>query len=133
MCIRDRGWVGGEWGRVLKTTDGGYSWDIIISGTNDALRSLKFFDENIGLACGSSGLLIRTSDGGNVWSLLQPLTNLTQRKVFTFSENKASIIGDAGQIFKSSDAGLTWDKQQKGTTKGIGLSLIHISEPTRPY
>ena len=44
------------------------------------------------------------------------------------------IIDDNGQKFKVGDTvGVTFNKASGHEGGGFGLSLIHISEPTRPY
>src|SRR5688572_19617209 len=77
------GWTAGGWNfKVHKTIDGGETWTPLTLTNNQYLRSIEFFDENIGL-CGSvasSGLpqperlgrLYRTTDGGATWTDIAP-------------------------------------------------------------
>jgi len=42
------GWAVGDFGAILKTTDGGTSWTLQSSGTTNDLESVYFTDSNTG-------------------------------------------------------------------------------------
>ena len=60
------GWAVGRIGTILKTTDGGISWNFQSSGSTDALREICFIDENTGWVIGGQTIL-KTTDGGEHW------------------------------------------------------------------
>src|SRR5947207_8303097 len=58
------GFVVGDAGTVVKTTDAGMTWSPLTSGTTNALHDVYFFDVTQGIAVGEQGLILRTTDGG---------------------------------------------------------------------
>jgi photosystem II stability/assembly factor-like uncharacterized protein len=69
VCFVDdqRGWIGGEFGLVLHTTDGGKSWKRQVNSAGKLLFSLRAIDPQHVLATGVEGNLIETRDGGQTW------------------------------------------------------------------
>jgi len=61
------GFVVGDSGTILKTTDAGATWAPLVSGTTTTLHGVYFFDANAGVAVGEQGLILRTTDGGTAW------------------------------------------------------------------
>jgi hypothetical protein len=61
------GFVVGDAGTIVKTTDAGVTWSPLTSGTTNALRDVYFFDATQGVAVGEQGLIFRTTDGGAGW------------------------------------------------------------------
>ncbi|HXC05283.1 MAG TPA: YCF48-related protein, partial [Bacteroidia bacterium] len=99
----------GNHGTVLRTTDGGLSWDIRNLLLKDSLNlyGLNFLDSNYGMLCGEGGSLFKTTDGGETWITLSsgallPLTGIT-----IIDHNVAIAVG-LGGIMLTSDGGATW-------------------------
>ena len=69
---REVGYVCGVSGTLLKTTDGGRSWQTIreggaIGGRRESFQSLWFVTDKRGYAVGNGGLFWRTDNGGGDW------------------------------------------------------------------
>jgi len=64
------GWACGEWGIVLRTTDGGETWELLDTGVDKTLFDLDFVTRDLGIAVGIDGVVIRTTDGGETWKIL---------------------------------------------------------------
>ena len=62
------GWAVGEFGTILKTTNGGTNWTILSSGTTTDLNSVYFINANTGTAVGLMGTVLRTTNGGINWT-----------------------------------------------------------------
>jgi hypothetical protein len=60
----DVGYIAGEGGVVLKTTDGGESWLPQYTGTQNGLRALYFKNENEGWLAGAGITILKTENGG---------------------------------------------------------------------
>ncbi len=69
VCFVDdqQGWIGGEFGLVLHTTDGGKSWKRQVNSAGKLLFSLRAVDARHLLATGVEGNLVETRDGGQTW------------------------------------------------------------------
>jgi hypothetical protein len=57
----------GYYGTILKTYDGGSSWEIMNSGTNERLIAVYFVNAFTGYIAGGWGTLLKSSDGGKNW------------------------------------------------------------------
>ena len=61
------GFVVGDTGTILKSTDAGATWTPLTSGTSTTLHGVYFLDPDEGVAVGDSGTILRTTDGGAAW------------------------------------------------------------------
>lgn len=67
------GYVCGDIGQILKTEDGGNTWDFFVSGTEESLQSIEFISDKIGFVCGFAGTILSTTDAGETWkSMISP-------------------------------------------------------------
>ena len=63
----NEGFVCGFEGFLIKTEDGGQSWQEIAYNDERKARKIYFVDEQTGWAVGEDGLVLSTTDGGNTW------------------------------------------------------------------
>src|SRR6266480_2904841 len=61
------GFVVGDTGTILKSTDAGATWASLTSGTSTTLHGIYFLDPTEGIAVGDSGTILRTTNGGAAW------------------------------------------------------------------
>lgn len=109
------GWVCGDAGTLLKTTDGGQVWTQVSSFADD-LNSITFKDASTGVAVGDDGIIIRTVDGGANWSQVPSGTTEQFRKVSWGSGSMFFAAGDDGLAAVSTDNGSSWVIKNTGTT-----------------
>lgn len=105
------GWIAGEFGLVLHTTDGGQTWASQRYGRDlPQLVALQFYDEHAGLAVGQQGALLKTTDGGTRWVGVR---SGTKRGLYgiALSGNDGVIVGD-GVVLKTDDGGHSWAQAQ---------------------
>jgi len=107
------GFVVGDAGTILKTTDAGMTWSPLASGTTNALYDVYFFDATQGVAVGDLGLILRTTDGGAGWQGVTSGVKDALRSVSFFGAN-GIIGGDSQDILYSTDAGASWQIGQSG-------------------
>jgi photosystem II stability/assembly factor-like uncharacterized protein len=107
------GFVAGDAGTILKTTDAGMTWSPLTSGTTNALHDVYFFDATQGIAVGEQGLILRTTDGGTGWQDVTSGVTDTLRSV-SFSGVNGISGGDSQTILYSTDAGASWQISQSG-------------------
>ena len=123
------GWIVGDSGILLRTTDGGETWISQKSNTNVVLKSVFFIDKNYGWIVGSkfsipnrsSNVILRTTDGGNQWKL-DSLEWLPSKIFFVDKNIGWTICSNAeiypnyhGIIIKTTDGGISWFHQTDGT------------------
>ncbi|MBK8551569.1 MAG: T9SS type A sorting domain-containing protein [Ignavibacteria bacterium] len=58
------GWVAGDAGYILRTTDGGHQRDSLNSLTHTGLYSIFFLNKDTGFVAGYNGLILKTTNGG---------------------------------------------------------------------
>ena len=122
------GFVVGDAGTILKTTDAGMNWSQLTSGTINALHGVYFFDAGQGVAVGEQGLILRTTDGGVGWQKVTSRVRDTLRSV-SFSGVNGVSGGDSQTIVYSTDAGASWQVSQSGFFGG-GFPGAHMLSDT---
>lgn len=113
----DTGWACGDFGRIIKTTNGGQSWFTASSPVNQLLLKIHSFDGQTVIAAGYDKTILRSTDGGENFSQIQTGivsgTNLWRVKMV--SSNTGWICGTNNTLLKTTNGGLTW---QSVTTPG---------------
>lgn len=122
------GFVVGDAGTILKTTDAGATWAPLTSGTTQSLRDLYFFSDNEGVAVGDNGLILRTTDGGANWTTITSGVRDSLHAV-SFSGANGVCGGTSQDILYSTDSGATWHVSQKGQFGG-GFFGAQMLSPT---
>ncbi|MBK9229232.1 MAG: hypothetical protein IPL67_19775 [Ignavibacteria bacterium] len=105
MIDRNTGWIAGQLGTILKTTNGGANWILQPSGTEDALHSVKFHDDNTGYVVGDFGTILKTTNGGEYWSEQESGMMHGLNSVFFTDKNHGWIVGESGTIIHTSTGG----------------------------
>ncbi|MDW3651814.1 MAG: YCF48-related protein [Bacteroidia bacterium] len=110
---------GSFWGMILKTSDGGSTWQLIRESSFDLLplyqgMDIKFFNESVGIISCLEGKILKTVDGGNNWMevntpLSGSLANLYEISIV--DEQTAWVVGATGAILKTEDQGQSWIQQ----------------------
>jgi photosystem II stability/assembly factor-like uncharacterized protein len=102
------GWVAGDNGTILKTTDSGENWILLSSGISENLTSIFFVDSSMGWVVGDYGKIINSTDGGNSWTHQQGGTNRYLRSVYFTNDTIGYVAGLYGTILKTTNAGVDW-------------------------
>ena len=100
------GYFAGTSGVVYRTSDGGNSWDRIVTGQNGTINGINSNSRGV-WAVGDNGLLIFSSDNGSTWAQ-QTVGATTRFNSISFHENIGLIAGDGGTIFRTTDSGENW-------------------------
>jgi len=122
------GWVAGENGAILKTTDGGTSWTPQTSGTTQTLRCLHFTDPNTGWAAGGQGVILKTTNGGGTWVTQTSNTTQQLNAIKFIDSNNGWATGGNTTVRKTTNGGTNWTTQTvTGANSGLwGLTLIDL-------
>jgi photosystem II stability/assembly factor-like uncharacterized protein len=135
---RDHGWIVGDRGLVLRTQDGGQSWQPVTLRVDQAepqappidcrLESVFFVSPTHGWIAGgyvnpcattSTGVLFATVDGGNTWKPLPGVALPRIRKVKFTTPLEGLAVGDGNAlkptgIFYTRDGGRSWSTRTGG-------------------
>jgi len=117
------GWLVGDGGLVLKTSDLGKSWQT----TEGALPPgcAAAFDYSalsvVGTHCWVAGTpgtrVLHSADGGRSWQAADTGQPLPIRGLEFVDEQNGWAVGDLGTILATSDGGRTWKKQRSGAAR----------------
>lgn len=122
------GWIVGNKGIVLKTTDGGVNWVKKNLPFQYDLLKVFFYNQNYGWIGTANGRILITTDGGENWneSLIQNDFTYFDAIYFTTPLVGHISIGKyrAVYIMKSTDGGYTWIKKD---------SLVSATTASRWY
>ena len=112
------GWIAGNNGLILHTSNGGNNWYPQTSTVSNSLQSISFCDTMHGWAVGSKGTVLTTSDGGEIWTFIELDTsiNIYNTKVQCISPSTAVIFNIRFEydvfvdprVWITSNTGLTW-------------------------
>ena len=108
------GFINGGYETILKTTDGGYNWEVKYDGNAfyywKSFNDLEFTNETTGFAVGDEGQLLKTTDVGETWSL-QPLDVGFNLDLIEFADSLTGFIlgGNDSLMLKTLDGGETWN------------------------
>ncbi len=107
---REKGWIVGMDGIILKTEDSGNNWRKLESNCDTPLYSIEL-KGNRGWIVGSEGIFLISDDAGESWEVKDKAikTRFWLREV-TFSDaDHGWIIGAMGTIARTTDGGVSWE------------------------
>ena len=144
------GWAVGSAGKILKSTDGGASWNAQISGTTFDLGAVNFFDSQTGWATSvTGGQILRTVDGGANWAqtnISSSSNTITVLRDIAFADaNSGWAVGSvlnfstsssSSLLLYSGDGGVSWTPQTTTLPPSVlllsGVAVVppSVPEPT---
>ncbi|MBS1262072.1 MAG: Ycf48-like protein [Calditrichaeota bacterium] len=117
-------------GFIVRTTNGGGSWNQLALGTIPFLNAIDFAGADIGMAAGEQGTVRITGDGGDSWTTPSDLpTDAALFDVAVLDGSRAWVCGAGGVIFASSDGGDTWTADESGTSEPL-RGIFFLDETT---
>jgi photosystem II stability/assembly factor-like uncharacterized protein len=107
------GWAVGDIalmsGAVLRTTDGGLSWQAV-SKTDEILAAIKFVSPTRGWVAGYAGRIQRTDDGGLTWKVQRAeRESEVLNSIFFLDSERGWAVGGTGLLLSTADGGETWE------------------------
>jgi hypothetical protein len=123
----------GSQGTLLKTIDGGSSWDLHGTGISSMIQEIYFHDTNHGFAVGgfSGGYMYETFDGGLTWTEITVSASSFLQGITFSSPNIGYAVGWDGDIFKTTDAGVNWTQQTP--VQVYGNMDVHFTNDNTGY
>lgn len=106
----DTGFIVGENSTVMRTLDGGISWEKIEFPVEDVyIRFVDFRDNNHGIVVAWSHIFM-TSDGGETWNYTQKQLTSDFVAAHFIDDSTGWIAGTYNKMLKTSDGGANWDR-----------------------
>lgn len=107
------GWVIGEQGVILHTTNGGTNWNMQNSGViNETLQDFHFIDRNTGWvvfynSLGQTAMLHTTNSGNNWVGSIFPDTTALLSTIY-FLNSATGFLGGYSGFYKTTNTGANW-------------------------
>ncbi|NOT36807.1 MAG: T9SS type A sorting domain-containing protein [Saprospiraceae bacterium] len=102
-------YMSGNEGLIIRSYDGGLSWNTLNTGTKEQLWSVYFTSGKIGYACGSNGVILYTINGGNDWENVSPgKPNLLYD--ITFTNSGTGFASGSNILWRTDDGGNSWQE-----------------------
>lgn len=107
---KDRGWIVGMEGIILKTENGGNKWRKLKTNCDIPLYSIEI-KGNRGWVVGNRGYYLLSLDGGETWVVRDGVikTRFWLRDVAFSDEKNGWIVGARGTVAHSTDGGMSWE------------------------
>ena len=120
------GWAVGQRGTVLRSTDGGETWEQRESGTRAWLRSVAFApDDDTGWVVGDDGTFLVTEDGGETWTSRRIGTREDLTSVaFSAVGTAGWIVVADGTILTTRDGGQSWSVRETRASEHLNSSVF---------
>lgn len=131
----DTGWVaGGANGYVLRTYDGGETWQQVYSGP-DHLRSIEFATKEVGFAGSVSGTFLRTLDGGDNWEDITDSIPGASSICGLCAASPDTIFGcgvwfQPAYVIRSTDGGMNWQKTNLNSMASALIDVLFLNADT---
>jgi photosystem II stability/assembly factor-like uncharacterized protein len=108
--------------RVLRTLDGGTTWDDVGPAPGDRLMLETFAGSRVALAASKTGLH-RSTDDGATWQHVLPLTDATRATWPTlsrqFSADGRGVVEVEGRLYVTTDGGVTWPQVEPAPGQNV--------------
>lgn len=132
------GWIGGDSGIIIHTTDKGKNWINQISGVHNTIHSFCFLNDHRGFALSFEfdntppayfgTRILSTSDGGNTWNnTLFPDSNVFLNTIYFLDSLKGFAGGSNGIIYYTNNSGSTWTESVIDSGFAFGFPIIDIN------
>ncbi|OQA67133.1 MAG: Ycf48-like protein [Ignavibacteria bacterium ADurb.Bin266] len=108
------GWIAGNLGALIKTTDGGESWTISQTNTNTLLLKVHSFNGQTVIATGYDGMILRSTDGGETFTQIMSGVTSDLWGVQMLNDTVGFVCGLNQTLLKTTDAGQSWQPVNAG-------------------
>lgn len=106
---QNTGLIAGEGGYILKTTNGGASFQFLSTNTSAIIYDMHFLSQQIFFAIGENSTIIYTSNGGNSWLNLFQVSNSPALKSIKFLDPLTGFaVGNNGRMLRTTNGGFNW-------------------------
>lgn len=136
----NNGWIVGEYGTILHTTNSGDDWEIQFSNREYIFYGVSFCDTSTGWVVGDFGIILKTTNSGVDWERVFYDTSSVNRKTKVQCATPSTVIllgdmftGDFHQdtrLSKSTDGGISWEDISPPETENLGGFIMDFGFTT---
>jgi photosystem II stability/assembly factor-like uncharacterized protein len=136
----NNGWIAGNTGLIMNTSNGGLNWNVQTAPPNNTYYSIFFADTQNGWAGGYAGKLIRTTNGGTNWIDGSVGTNRFRYDLYFINANTGWVVGgDNGvfptfiphrEIYYTNNGGVSWTTQYATSGESPLMAVCFIDNNT---
>jgi photosystem II stability/assembly factor-like uncharacterized protein len=105
---KDTGFVAGSVNTLMRTLDGGASWQTITTNTTSILNAITFPTSQKGFATSIAGCLLTTNDRGMNWQHITSGNQATIKRLLFCNSEIGYATNKAGSVLKTTDRGDNW-------------------------
>lgn len=117
-------------GQLYKTTDGGLSWQQILTNTPGIIADVALTSNGNGMLVGSGALSMRTTDFGNTWNYVG-IAGAMSFIDLSMASAQNIFITSANEIFKSTDGGISFspigNPAQSTGTNILSIDFVNLN------
>ncbi len=124
------GWIAGDGGQILETTNGGVTWSVpsgeLPEGLTDVFDACSVTHrDSVVMAAGlPASMVLRSEDSGNTWNVAPVPAHGQINRIKGSAENLFFAVGSFGQILRSIDDGATWECVRSAGFRSGVMSLV---------
>ena len=107
----DTGWAVGDLGTLIKTTDGGDSWEVEETNTTTPILKVRSYNGQIVIASGFNGLILRSTDGGETFTQIPSGVTGDLWGLKMINDTLGWACGNSNSFIKTTNGGVTWQVQ----------------------
>jgi photosystem II stability/assembly factor-like uncharacterized protein len=128
MLNNTQGWVGGDEGKILKTSNGGESWQLQTAAPYyDYITDMAVLSASKVLVCNDDGQIVSTSNGGSTFTT-QTLDVSGPLNAMHFPTSSVGYVcGNTGKLWKTSNGGTSFSAIP---ISGASQNLIELHFPS---
>ncbi len=129
------GYAVGSGGRIWKTTDGGYNWNLSppTPVTNQAFRRVRFINNNFGMVSGNGGKIFKTTDGGTNWIDVSNTGSTVGVEGLAVIDDTTALVAQGTFVYRTTNGGTNWTMIDPGVPSGSGATSIVMLNKTVGY
>ncbi|MEI7812470.1 MAG: YCF48-related protein [Ignavibacteria bacterium] len=125
---KDVGYAAGISGRMIKTIDGGATWEEITTNFNSlTINKIALPDDfSTVIICGLKAQLSKSTDGGATWTSLTPGITTMINTVRFKDTNIGYLGGNSLGMAKTTDGGATWKPMSLSQSLASNTNILSV-------
>lgn len=104
----------GEQAIVVRTSDGGRSWQRQLADPNSWFYDVFFLDDQTGWVCGYEGLVLKTTDAASTWKRQRTAVRSPLIQIQFIDKDRGWAMGEDGRVLRTTNGGTHWESKRLG-------------------